>query len=182
MGPWPAAQAASEDELRLALGLAGYTTGKGKADLKDSNMRPIEVFMCSVVRPGCGQAASRSMHAPVRIRPDHHGVKLADVPDGKAQAPREWSLLSRLLQATRARRADPTAPLARQRPVQMTLVCGTIQGCRLGCSPGRAWPCSVQARRIAFPAGRARGMLRRARQVRRMGYGDGFRWASQYIK
>ena len=44
-------QAASEDELRLALGLAGYTTGKGKADLKDSNIRPIEVFMCSVVRP-----------------------------------------------------------------------------------------------------------------------------------
>ena len=43
-------QAASEDELRLALGLAGYTTGKGKADLKDSNIRPIEVFMCSVVR------------------------------------------------------------------------------------------------------------------------------------
>lgn len=48
---WSVCQAASEDELRLALGLAGYTTGKGKADLKDSNIRPIEVFMCSVVRP-----------------------------------------------------------------------------------------------------------------------------------
>ena len=44
------AQAASEDELRYALGLTSLTTGKGKVDLKESNMRPIEVFMCSVVR------------------------------------------------------------------------------------------------------------------------------------
>ncbi len=44
-------QAASEDELRYALGLTSLTTGKGKVDLKESNMRPIEVFMCSVVRP-----------------------------------------------------------------------------------------------------------------------------------
>lgn len=43
-------QAASEDELRYALGLSSYTTGKGKVDLKESKMRPIEVFMCSVVR------------------------------------------------------------------------------------------------------------------------------------
>lgn len=43
-------QAASEDELRLHLGLSNYTTGKGKQELKDSKMRPIEVFMCSVVR------------------------------------------------------------------------------------------------------------------------------------
>jgi ADP-ribosylation factor family len=42
-------QAASEDELRFQLGLTNYTTGKGKVDLKDSNVRPIEVFMCSVV-------------------------------------------------------------------------------------------------------------------------------------
>ena len=41
-------QAASEDELRYALGLSNFTTGKGKAD-KDSNVRPTEVFMCSVV-------------------------------------------------------------------------------------------------------------------------------------
>jgi len=43
-------QAASEDELRYALGLTSLTSGKGKVDLKESNMRPIEVFMCSVVR------------------------------------------------------------------------------------------------------------------------------------
>jgi GTP-binding protein SAR1 len=43
-------QAASEDELRYALGLSSYTTGKGKVDMKDTNIRPIEVFMCSVVR------------------------------------------------------------------------------------------------------------------------------------
>lgn len=42
-------QAASEDELRMQLGLTNYTTGKGKVDLKESNIRPIEVFMCSVV-------------------------------------------------------------------------------------------------------------------------------------
>ncbi|KAH7618736.1 putative GTP-binding protein SAR1A [Nannochloris sp. 'desiccata'] len=43
-------QAASEDELRYALGLTNLTTGKGKVDLKDSNIRPVEIFMCSVVR------------------------------------------------------------------------------------------------------------------------------------
>jgi hypothetical protein len=43
--------AVSEDELRHSLGLAGYTTGKGKPAL-DPNIRAIEVFMCSVVRGG----------------------------------------------------------------------------------------------------------------------------------
>eukprot|EP00850_Spirogloea_muscicola_P016448 SM000133S26814 [mRNA] locus=s133:193315:194117:- [translate_table: standard] len=42
--------AASEDELRYALGLTSYTTGKGKVNLGDTNMRPIELFMCSIVR------------------------------------------------------------------------------------------------------------------------------------
>ncbi|CAL5411353.1 unnamed protein product [Camellia sinensis] len=42
--------AASEDELRYYLGLTGVTTGKGNVDLADSNVRPIEVFMCSIVR------------------------------------------------------------------------------------------------------------------------------------
>lgn len=42
--------AASEDELRYSLGLTNYTTGKGKVNLETTNMRPIEVFMCSVVR------------------------------------------------------------------------------------------------------------------------------------
>lgn len=42
--------AASDDELRYYLGLANYTTGKGKVNLSDSNVRPIEVFMCSIVR------------------------------------------------------------------------------------------------------------------------------------
>ncbi|KAL9265966.1 GTP-binding protein SAR1A-like protein [Drosera capensis] len=42
--------AASEDELRYALGLTSFTTGKGKVNLADSNVRPLEVFMCSIVR------------------------------------------------------------------------------------------------------------------------------------
>ena len=44
------AHAASEEELRHCLGLTNYTTGKGKVNLENTNMRPIEVFMCSVVR------------------------------------------------------------------------------------------------------------------------------------
>ncbi|KAL7083001.1 hypothetical protein ACP275_14G135500 [Erythranthe tilingii] len=42
--------AASEEELSYHLGLMGITSGKGKVNLSDSNVRPIEVFMCSIVR------------------------------------------------------------------------------------------------------------------------------------
>jgi GTP-binding protein SAR1 len=41
--------AASEDELRDHMGLTNFTTGKGRVDLADSNVRPLEVFMCSIV-------------------------------------------------------------------------------------------------------------------------------------
>ena len=48
--------AASEEELRHCLGLTNYTTGNGKVNLEATNMRPIEVFMCSVVkRMGYGE-------------------------------------------------------------------------------------------------------------------------------
>ncbi|KAI3707792.1 hypothetical protein L2E82_36626 [Cichorium intybus] len=42
--------AASEDELRYHMGLTGLTTGKGKVNLENSGVRPLEVFMCSIVR------------------------------------------------------------------------------------------------------------------------------------
>ena len=41
--------AASEEELRYHLGLTNFTTGKGKINLTESNLRPLEVFMCSIV-------------------------------------------------------------------------------------------------------------------------------------
>jgi GTP-binding protein SAR1 len=45
--------AVSEEELRYSLGLF-QTTGKGKVSLKD--IRPIEIFMCSIVtRQGYGE-------------------------------------------------------------------------------------------------------------------------------
>ncbi|KAJ3259856.1 COPII coat GTPase [Boothiomyces macroporosus] len=48
--------AVSEDELRAHLGLFNATTGKGKVPLKD--VRPLEVFMCSVKeRAGYGDDA-----------------------------------------------------------------------------------------------------------------------------
>lgn len=34
----------------MNLGLVNYTTGKGKVPVTDNGMRPIEIFMCSVVR------------------------------------------------------------------------------------------------------------------------------------
>ena len=42
-------RAASEDELRAALGLY-ETWGKAKGPDSESTVRPMEVFMCSVVR------------------------------------------------------------------------------------------------------------------------------------
>lgn len=42
--------AASEDELSYYIGLTNFTTGKGKVDLANLNVRPLEVFMCSIVR------------------------------------------------------------------------------------------------------------------------------------
>ena len=47
-------RAASEDELRVELGLHHQTTGKGKVQL--NGIRPMELFMCSVVkRSGYGE-------------------------------------------------------------------------------------------------------------------------------
>ncbi|XP_074319135.1 small COPII coat GTPase SAR1A-like [Silene latifolia] len=42
--------AVSEEELRYYLGLTGFTTGKGIVDMENTKVRPIEVFMCSIVR------------------------------------------------------------------------------------------------------------------------------------
>ncbi|KAK2632050.1 hypothetical protein EUGRSUZ_L02065 [Eucalyptus grandis] len=42
--------AASEDELQYHLGLTEFTTGKGKVNFADQTVRPLEVFMCSVIR------------------------------------------------------------------------------------------------------------------------------------
>jgi len=48
--------AASEDELRNVFGLYGQTTGKGKVPRSELHGRPLEVFMCSVLkRQGYGE-------------------------------------------------------------------------------------------------------------------------------
>uniref|UniRef100_H2LR22 small monomeric GTPase n=3 Tax=Oryzias TaxID=8089 RepID=H2LR22_ORYLA len=43
-------EAISEDGLRGLFGLHGHTTGKGNVSLKELNLRPLEVFMCSVLK------------------------------------------------------------------------------------------------------------------------------------
>ncbi|NXA36621.1 SAR1A protein, partial [Eudromia elegans] len=49
-------EAISEEKLREVFGLYGQTTGKGSVPLKDLNARPMEVFMCSVLkRQGYGE-------------------------------------------------------------------------------------------------------------------------------
>ena len=48
--------AASEDELRQVFGLYGQTTGKGKVSRSELPGRPLELFMCSVLkRQGYGE-------------------------------------------------------------------------------------------------------------------------------
>jgi len=44
------AGAASEDYLRQIFGLYGLTTGKGNISAKDVQTRPIELYMCSVLK------------------------------------------------------------------------------------------------------------------------------------
>ncbi|XP_039005530.1 GTP-binding protein SAR1A-like [Hibiscus syriacus] len=41
---------ASEDELHYHLGPTNFTTDKGKVNLGNLNVRPLKVFMCSIVR------------------------------------------------------------------------------------------------------------------------------------
>jgi len=49
--------AASDDELRYYLGLQGLTTGKSPLSRAELNTRPIELFMCSILKKqGYGEA------------------------------------------------------------------------------------------------------------------------------
>ncbi|CAI5766640.1 GTP-binding protein SAR1b [Podarcis lilfordi] len=49
-------EAISEEGLREMFGLYGQTTGKGNVSAKELNTRPLEVFMCSVLkRQGYGE-------------------------------------------------------------------------------------------------------------------------------
>ncbi|XP_066445545.1 small COPII coat GTPase SAR1A-like [Eleutherodactylus coqui] len=49
-------EAISEEKLLYAFGLYGLTTGKGKVPLQQLNARPLEVFMCSILkRQGYGE-------------------------------------------------------------------------------------------------------------------------------
>ncbi|KAH0629782.1 hypothetical protein JD844_012148 [Phrynosoma platyrhinos] len=49
-------EAISEERLREMFGLYGQTTGKGNVPVKELNTRPLEVFMCSVLkRQGYGE-------------------------------------------------------------------------------------------------------------------------------
>ncbi|GJJ12594.1 hypothetical protein Clacol_006837 [Clathrus columnatus] len=73
------ARAVSEEELRHQLGLY-QTTGKGKVPLKD--IRPIEIFMCSVVqRQGYGEAAALRLGLVIysEYHDKHAVVKYTDV-------------------------------------------------------------------------------------------------------
>ncbi|CAI8053123.1 GTP-binding protein SAR1b, partial [Geodia barretti] len=48
--------ACSEEDLRAIFSLIGRTTGKGNIPMKDLQSRPVEVFMCSVLkRQGYGE-------------------------------------------------------------------------------------------------------------------------------
>uniref|UniRef100_A0A8C8JR62 small monomeric GTPase n=1 Tax=Oncorhynchus tshawytscha TaxID=74940 RepID=A0A8C8JR62_ONCTS len=49
-------EAISEERLRELFGLYGQTTGKGNIPMKELNTRPLELFMCSVLkRQGYGE-------------------------------------------------------------------------------------------------------------------------------
>ncbi|XP_078741522.1 small COPII coat GTPase SAR1B-like, partial [Lampetra fluviatilis] len=49
-------EAVSEERFREEFGLYGQTTGKGSVPARELNARPVEVFMCSVLkRQGYGE-------------------------------------------------------------------------------------------------------------------------------
>lgn len=56
-------EAISEERLREMFGLYGQTTGKGNVSLKELNARPLEVFMCSVLKDKVTEKASAGWHS-----------------------------------------------------------------------------------------------------------------------
>lgn len=68
--------AVPEQELCYYLGLTGLTTGKGNVNLAGTGVRPVEVFMCSVVRRmGYGDGSSLLV-ARIRQFAHLHGLFL----------------------------------------------------------------------------------------------------------
>ncbi|BBG93099.1 secretion-associated RAS super family 2 [Prunus dulcis] len=59
--------AASEDELRHHMGLTNFTTGKGKVNLADSNVRPLRCSCAALsVRWDTAKASSGSLNTSIR--------------------------------------------------------------------------------------------------------------------
>ena len=59
--------AAGEDELRQVFGLYGQTTGKGTVPRTELHGRPLEMFMCSVLkRQGYGEGFRLASYSSVK--------------------------------------------------------------------------------------------------------------------
>jgi hypothetical protein len=149
-----------EDELRHSLGLATCTTGKGKVAL-DPNTRAIEVFMCSVVSLQCVS----------------HVLTLQSAGVTAALPARCCWVVWAVLRAV-------AAIVAGEQATQLEWLLFCLQALALQCATELAGHPSIgldlrnkPTKHVVSPAAVCCVL-----QAKRMGYGDGFRWMSQYIK